>query len=223
MNFTGRLSDVATLAHELGHGVHFALAGRRQSMLNYYPTTPMAETASVFGEMCLTRNLLAAERDPAVRRQLLAARIEDALGTIHRQVCFTRYELAAHARRAEGMVPTTELGALWSRELARFYGDAVERSPRDAWGWAGIPHLVHYRFYCYSYAFGQLLVFALYRQWDRDGAAFVPRYLELLASGGSDAPARLLAGVGIDVTDPDFWRRGLEVVTAMVEDFRALV
>jgi oligoendopeptidase F len=223
LNYNGRLSDVSTLAHELGHGVHFALAGQRQSLLNYWPTTPMAETASVFGEMCLTRNLLATESDPAVRRQLLAARIEDALGTVHRQVCFTRYELEAHARRAKGVIPAQELCALWSRESERFYGDAVERSPRDAWGWAGIPHLIHYRFYCYSYAFGQLLVFALYRQWERDGAAFVPRYLELLAGGGHDAPAAMLARVGIDVTDPDFWRRGLEVVTGMVEDFRKVV
>ena len=223
LNYNGRLSDVSTLAHELGHGVHFALAGRRQSLLNYWPTTPMAETASVFGEMCLARNLLAAERDPAVRRQLLAARIEDALGTVHRQVCFTRYELEAHARRAAGVVPAQELCALWSKELGRFYGDAVERSPRDAWGWAGIPHLIHYRFYCYSYAFGQLLVFALYRQWERDGAAFVPRYVELLESGGRDAPARLLARAGVDIADPTFWRRGLEVITGMVEDFRAAV
>ena len=223
LNYNGRLNDVMTLAHELGHGVHFALAGAKQSLLNYWPTTPMAETASVFGEMMLAKNLLATERDPAVRRQLLAARIEDALGTVHRQVCFTRYEMNAHARRAAGVVPATELCALWSREAERFYGDAVSRGAHDAWGWAGIPHLVHYRFYCYSYAFGQLLVFALYRLWERDGQPFIPRYLELLASGGCDSPERLLARVGIDVTDPDFWRRGLEVVTGMVEDFRALV
>lgn len=223
MNYNGRLSDVMTLAHELGHGVHFALAGERQSLLNYWPTTPMAETASVFGEMMLARNLLERETDPAVRRQLLASRIEDALGTIHRQVCFTRYEMNAHAKRAEAVIPAQGLCGLWSRELERFYGDAIERSPLDAWGWAGIPHLIHYRFYCYSYAFGQLLVFALYSQWERDGQSFVPRYLELLASGGCDTPQRLLANIGIDITDPDFWRRGLEVVTRMVEDFRKTV
>ncbi len=223
MNYNGRLADVMTLAHELGHGVHFALAGERQNLLNYWPTTPMAETASVFGEMMLARNLLEREKDPAVRRQLLASRIEDALGTIHRQVCFTRYEMNAHARRAESVVPARALCDLWSSELGRFYGDAVERGPHDAWGWAGIPHLIHYRFYCYSYAFGQLLVFALYRQWERDGQGFVPRYLELLASGGCDTPQRLLANIGIDITDPGFWRRGLEVVTRMVEEFRAVV
>lgn len=221
MNFTGRLPDAMTLAHELGHGVHFALAGEKQTLLNYWPTTPMAETASVFGEMMLARNLLDQERDPGVRRQLLASRIEDALGTVHRQVAFTRYEMNAHDRRARGVVPASELSGLWSMEMGRLYGDAVERGPQDHWGWAGVPHLVHYRFYCYSYAFGQLLVFALYRQWEEDGVAFVPRYRELLASGGRDAPTRLLGRVGIDVTDPDFWRRGLEVVTRMVEEFGA--
>ncbi len=223
MNYNGRLSDVMTLAHELGHGVHFALAGERQRLLNYWPTTPMAETASVFGEMMVARNLLAGETDPAVRRQLLASRIEDALGTIHRQVCFTRYEMNAHARRADAVMPAATLCDLWSSELARFYGDSVERGPHDVWGWAGIPHLVHYRFYCYSYAFGQLLVFALYAQFERDGQPFVPRYLELLASGGCDTPQKLLANIGIDITDPDFWRRGLEVVTRMVDEFRAVV
>ena len=129
----------------------------------------------------------------------------------------------AHARRADGMIPASELCALWSTELGRFYGDAVERGAHDAWGWAGIPHLIHYRFYCYSYAFGQLLVFALYDLWERDSDAFVPRYLELLASGGCDSPQKLLAAMGLDIADPTFWRRGLAVVTRMVDEFRALV
>lgn len=221
VNFHGRQRDVFTLAHELGHGVHFSLAGERQSLLNYWPTSPMAETASVFGEMVLTRKLLSSETDPARRRVLLASRIEEAMGTIHRQVAFTRYEMNAHDRRAKGVVPATELCALWGAELDHLYGDSVARGPRDGWGWAGIPHLIHYRFYCYSYAFGQLLVFALYRLWEQDGAAFVPRYRALLEGGGSDTPHALLARVGIDITDPAFWRRGLEVVTAMVEEFRA--
>ncbi len=223
LNYTGNLHDVLTLAHELGHGVHFVLAGRRQSLVNYWPTTPMAETASVFAEMVLTRDLLSSERDPAVRRQLLATRIEEALGTIHRQVCFTRYEIRAHARRAEGVVPAAGFSDLWAREHDRLYGTAVERTPGDAWGWAAIPHLVHYRFYCYAYAFGQLLVFSLYRAWEENPSIFVPRYLDLLASGGSESPAVILSRVGIDITDPTFWARGLEVVTRMVEDFRSEV
>jgi oligoendopeptidase F len=219
VNFQGRLRDVFTLAHELGHGVHFALAAEKQSLLNYWPTSPMAETASVFGEMLLTRRLLGAVQDRATRRQLLAARIEEALGTIHRQVAFTRYERNAHDERARAVLTTERLCELWSAETGRLYGDAVARGPLDVWGWAGIPHLLHYRFYCYSYAFGQLLVFALYERWQREGDAFVPRYLELLAGGGGDTPVALLKPLGIDLTDPDFWRGGLEVVTRMVDEF----
>lgn len=221
VNFHGRLRDVYTLAHELGHGVHFTLAGKAQRLLNYWPTSPMAETASVFGEMVLTRRLLARETDPDVRRQLLAARIEEALGTIHRQVAFTRYELNAHLARARANLSTDDLSALWSAESERLYGDAVQRGALDRWGWVGIPHLVHYRFYCYSYAFGQLLVFALYRLWEQEGEAFVPKYKRLLASGGCDTPASLLAALGIDITDPSFWARGLDVVTEMVDAFVA--
>jgi oligoendopeptidase F len=219
-NYTGRLDDVSTVAHELGHGVHFVLAGRRQTPLNYWPTTPMAETASVFGEMVLVRNLLAAERDPAARRQLLASRIEDSIATIFRQVAYTRYELNAHQRRSQGVVPADDYGALWIAEMKRLYGNAVAQGPHDRWGWITIPHLVHHRFYCYSYAFGQLLVYALYRQWEQQGTAFVPRYLALLEAGGSDDPARLAERAGCNIADPAFWRQGLDIFARMVEEFK---
>jgi oligoendopeptidase F len=134
-------------------------------------------------------------------------------------VAFTRYERNAHDERARAVLTTERLCELWSAETGRLYGDAVARGPQDVWGWAGIPHLLHYRFYCYSYAFGQLLVFALYERWQREGDAFVPRYLELLAGGGGDTPVALLKPLGIDLTDPDFWRGGLEVVTRMVDEF----
>lgn len=220
VNHHGRMRDVFTLAHELGHGVHFALAGE-QSLLNYWPTSPMAETASVFGELVLGRNLLAHESDPAARKAMRAARVEEALGTIHRQVSFTRYELRTHEARAAGVVPVEEISAIWTGEMDRLYGDSVRRTERDRFGWGAIPHLVHYRFYCYSYAFGQLLVFALYDLWEREGAAFVPKYLRLLASGGRDRPEVLLAELGLDVRDPAFWSRGLAVVTRMVDDLTA--
>ncbi len=221
VNYHGRPRDVSTLAHELGHGVHFARAGEAQRLLNYWPTSPMAETASVFAEMVLTRALLDRAPDPAVRRRILAGRIEEALGTIHRQVAFTRYELEAHRARARGHVSSEALCALWSNELDRLYGTAVTRLPLDRWGWAGVPHLVHYRFYCYSYAFGQLLVFALYGLWERDPEGFVPRYETLLARGGADTPEALLRELGVDITDPGFWAEGLAVVTRMVQELQA--
>jgi oligoendopeptidase F len=218
-NYTGRLDDVSTVAHELGHGVHFVLAGRKQSPLNYWPTTPMAETASVFGEMVLTRNLLEHERDQATRRQLLASRIEDSIATIFRQVAYTRYELNAHLRRDAGVAPPDDYCGLWATEMKRLYGDAVAQAPIDAWGWITIPHIVHHRFYCYSYAFGQLLVYALYRQWEREGQAFVPRYIALLEAGGSEEPERLAQHAGLSIADPAFWRQGLDIFARMVEEF----
>lgn len=223
VNFTGRVEDVATLAHELGHGVHFSLAGQRQSLLRFYPTTPMAETASVFGEIVLIKRLLGKERDPVLRRQLLASRIEDSLATVMRQVMYTRWEQRAHDRRAAGVVPAAEYCDLWEAELERLYGDAARRGPLDRWGWITIPHLVQYRFYCYSYALGQLLVFALYQLWEQEGERFVPRYLDLLAAGGSDEPQKLLARAGVDLSDPGFWKRGVDVIRDMVEAFRAEV
>src|SRR5205085_7119491 len=136
---------------------HFSLAGR-QTLLNFGPTTPMAETASVFGEIVLGRRLLDVEKDPAIRRSLLAMRIEDILATVFRQVMYTRWEQEAHARRRAEVITADEYGALWRAQLGRLYGDAVRLSDLDRWGWIGIPHFVHSRFYCYSYAFGQLLV-----------------------------------------------------------------
>ena len=217
-NYNERVDDVATVAHELGHAIHFTLAGK-QSLLNYGPTTPMAETASVFGEIVLARRLLDAEQDPVARRALLATRIEDILATVFRQVMYTRWEQAAHARRAEGVATAEDYGALWRREVGRLYGDAVALSDLDHWGWIGIPHFIHSRFYCYSYAFGQLLVLALYRRYTEEGDAFVPRYLDLLAGGGSGTPEELLARVGIDVHAPGFWQQGLDTLADLVSDF----
>ncbi len=222
-NYNDRIDDVSTVAHELGHAVHFSLAGEKQSLLNYGPTTPMAETASVFGEIVLARRLLLEERDPAVRRSLLANRIEDVIATVFRQVMYTRWELSAHARRAEGVVPADEYGAMWRAQLDRLYGDAVRPGELDRWGYIGIPHFIHSRFYCYSYAYGQLLVLALYRRYLDEGDRFVPRYLELLGGGGSGTPEELLARVGIDLREPGFWQRGFDALRDLIEEFRAVV
>lgn len=220
-NYNERLEDVSTVAHELGHAIHFSLASR-QTLLNYGPTTPMAETASVFGEIVLMRRLIQEEKDPVARRSLLAARIEDVLATVFRQVMYTRWEQEAHARRAEGVLTADEYGALWRGQLERLYGDVVRLGALDAWGWIGIPHFIHSRFYCYSYAFGQLLVLALYRRYQEEGDRFVPRYLELLSSGGSGTPEELLGRVGIDIAQPRFWQEGFEMVEELVREFEAV-
>lgn len=219
MNFTGRLEDVFTLAHELGHGVHFYLA-RAQTPLNFSPTTPMAEVASVFGELLLAKLLQDQETDPLMRREILSGMIEDAIATIFRQVMYTRWEQRAHGRRAAGVTTAEEYSALWMEENARLYGDAVAFDPLDRWGWITIPHFVQYRFYCYSYAFGHLLTFALYRKHLEEGDIFTARYLELLASGGKDSPERLLSTVGLDPLEPGFWERGFQVLEELLAEFK---
>jgi oligoendopeptidase F len=221
-NYTGNLRDVMTVAHELGHGVHQYLARERGLFEQDTPLTT-AETASVFGEMLVFRRLLREESDPKRRLALLCGKLEDAFATVFRQVAMTRFEESLHAaRRAEGELPLARINALWMEANRPMFGDSVELGDDYAWWWLYIPHFVHSPFYCYAYAFGELLVLALLRRYDRDGAAFVPRYLELLAAGGSDTPERLLARIGLDVGDPAFWDGGLALLEEMVAEAETL-
>jgi oligoendopeptidase F len=212
MNYTGNLRDVMTLAHELGHGVHQYLARERGLFQQDTPLTT-AETASVFGEMLVFRRLLREERDPAVRLGLLCGKIEDAFATVFRQVVMTRFEEALHAaRRSEGELPLERINALWMAANRPMFGDAVTLRDEYAWWWLYIPHFVHSPFYCYAYAFGELLVLALVRRYDEEGPAFAPRYLEMLAAGGSESPREVVARTGLDIADPGFWARGLSLL-----------
>ncbi len=222
LNYTGNLRDVMTVAHELGHGVHQYLA-REQGLFEQDTPLTTAETASVFGEMLVFRRLLKEETDPRVRLSLLCGKIEDAFATVFRQVVMTRFEEKLHdARRKEGELPTSRIDALWLEANAPMHGDAVELTENYACWWLYIPHFVHSPFYCYAYAFGELLVLALIRRYDEEGEAFVPRYLDLLRSGGSDTPPALLDRVGLDITDPAFWKGGLSLLREMVDEAEAL-
>jgi oligoendopeptidase F len=222
LNYTGTLRDVMTVAHELGHGVHQSLA-REQGLFEQDTPLTLAETASVFGEMLVFRRLLKEESDPKTRLALLCGKLEDAFATVFRQVVMTRFEEKLHAaRRSEGELPIERINALWLEANAPMHGDAVKLSDDYAWWWLYIPHFVHSPFYCYAYAFGELLVLALLRRHDEEGAPFVPRYLALLRAGGSAAPAALLAKLGLDVTDPRFWDGGLAVLEEMVGEAERL-
>jgi oligoendopeptidase F len=221
-NYTGNPGEVMTLAHELGHGVHQYLARERGLFEQDTPLTT-AETASVFGEMLVFRRLLREESDPKRRLALLCEKLEGAFATVFRQVAMTRFEESLHAaRRAEGELPIERVNALWMDANLPMFGDSVELTPDYAWWWLYIPHFVHSPFYCYAYAFGELLVLALLRRYDEEGDAFVPRYLELLAAGGSDTPERLLARMGLDVADPKFWDGGLALLEEMVAEAERL-
>jgi oligoendopeptidase F len=217
LNYTGNLRDVMTVAHELGHGVHQSLAARQGLFEQDTPLTT-AETASVFGEMLVFRRLMREERDPRVRLALLCGKLEDAFATVFRQVAMTRFEQALHAaRREEGELPLERVNELWMAANRPMFGDSVALSDDYAWWWLYIPHFVHSPFYCYAYAFGELLVLALLRRYDEEGAAFVPRYLALLEAGGSDTPERLLAAIGLDIADPAFWNGGLDLLEELLE------
>ena len=222
LSYLGHARDVQTLAHELGHGVHQYLA-RERGYLQADAAITMAETASVFGEMLVFERLRRLEQAPRARLALLCAFIEEAFGTVFRQVALTRFEQRLHdVRRREGELSSDRIAALWYEVNAALYGDSVVLTDDYRWWWAYIPHFIHSPFYCYAYGFGELLVLALYELYRARGAAFVPQYLDLLAAGGSDAPAALLVRLGVDVQQPSFWGRGLGVLRRLVEEAQAL-
>ena len=222
LNYTGNLRDVSTIAHEVGHGIHFMLA-QRQTMLNYHPPLPLAETASVFGEMLLTRQLLQHETDPAVKRSLLCAKIEDIIATTFRQNVLTRFEEKMHLERKNGLLTTSELCDIWWQENAKLYGDSVEMIEPYRFGWSYISHFIHARFYCYSYTCAELLVLSLYQRYLKERESFIPIYREILADGGSKSPADTLAPAGIVMSDPAFWQDGYDLLGDLIEELKGLL
>lgn len=220
VNYDGKVRDVATLAHELGHAVHSMLAEGHSSLVQS-ATLPLAETASVFAEMLVTDRLLAAESDPLARRELLVASLDDVYATVLRQAYFVRFEVAAHRAILAGR-SLDDLNAMYMDNLAEQFADSVELAPEFQYEWLSIPHIFHTPFYCYAYSFGQLLVLALYRRYQEEGDAFKPGYLKLLAYGGAARPETILAEAGIDIADPDFWRGGFKVIEDRLDELEAL-
>jgi oligoendopeptidase F len=222
LNYLGHSRDVMTLAHELGHGVHQYLA-RPRGYLQADTALTMAETASVFGEMLVFERLRREQHTPRARLALLCSFIEDVFGTVFRQIALTRFEQRLHAgRRQDGELSSERLAEYWIEVNAALYGDSVVLTDDYRWWWAYIPHFIHSPFYCYAYGFGELLVLALYELYREKGGPFVAQYLDLLAAGGSEAPAVLLARLGVDVRDPAFWERGLQVIRRLVDEAASL-
>ncbi len=222
MNFTDKLRDVMTLAHELGHGVHQYLS-RGVGYLQCDTPLTTAEMASVFGEMLTFQRLQQRYPDPRIRLAMLCGKIEDSFATVFRQVVLTRFEQSLHrARHERGELTTEQINELWLSANRPMHGEVVRLTAGYGWWWSYIGHFVHVPFYCYAYAFGELLVLALVQKYKQEGSAFVPRYLELLSSGGSDAPHVLLAKLGVDVTDPRFWELGLRLLDDMVTEAEGL-
>ena len=217
LNYTFRRRDVLTLAHELGHGVHFALAAGQGIFHQATPLT-LAETASVFGETIVFGRLLAEDNAPASRLALLAENLEDTIATVFRQVAMNRFEALVHtARREQGELSVERIGELWSESQSEFFGDSVELTEGYLSWWSYIPHFISTPGYVYAYAYGQLLALSVYERYEQLGDEMVPSYLELLAAGGSRAPEELGRIVGVDLADPGFWDAGLDLVQRQLE------
>jgi oligoendopeptidase F len=218
LNYTSRRRDVLTLAHELGHGVHFALAARQGIFHQGTPLT-LAETASVFGETVVFGRLLDADAAPDSRLALLAENLEDTIATVFRQVAMNRFEDLVHtARREQGELSVERFGELWAESQAEMLGDSVELTDGYRSWWSYIPHFIGSPGYVYAYAYGQLLALSVYERYELAGAELVPQYLELLAAGGSRSPEELGRIVGIDLADPGFWEAGLNLVERQLKD-----
>ncbi|WP_439115965.1 M3 family oligoendopeptidase [Ilumatobacter sp.] len=212
LNWTGTSRDVATLAHELGHGAHFQLA-REQGIFHQSTPLTVAETASVFGETVTSSRLLATLDDPTERFALLASTLEDSIATVFRQVAMNRFEDSCHtARRNDGELSVEQFGELWAQSQHDMLGDSVEVTEGYRSWWSYVPHFMGTPGYVYAYAYGQLLALSVYARYVEEGDAFVPAYLDLLRAGGSRSPEELGKIVRCDLADPNFWANGIKIV-----------
>ncbi len=219
LNYHGKTRDVMTLAHELGHGVHQVLAGPQGTLMSHTPLT-LAETASVFGEMLTFRSLLDTA-SPARRRIMLAAKTEDMLNTVVRQVAFYQFETLLHDERRSGELLPERIGELWMQVQTESLGPAFEFTPEYNVFWSYVPHFIHSPFYVYAYAFGDCLVNALYSVFQSGHPGFQAKYLEMLKAGGTKRHKELLAPFGLDASDPAFWNKGLDVISGFIDELEA--
>jgi len=215
LNYQGKADDVATMAHELGHALHSMMA-EEHTAFTQHACLPLAETASTFGEMMLTDRLLEQETDEDVKRDILFRQIDDAFATIIRQIYFALFERQAHDMVINN-ASIDELSDAYLENLKEEFGESVELSDEFRWEWVSIPHIYSTPFYVYAYAFGQLLVFALYKQYKIEGETFKPKYKQILSAGGSIAPVQLLSEAGIDISQAAFWQGGFDVIDEMVK------
>jgi len=221
LNYQGKPRDVMTLAHELGHGVHQVLANVQGPLMAPTPLT-LAETASVFGEMLTFQKLLDNAPSKRERKALLAAKVEDMLNTVVRQIAFYSFELKVHTERREGELTSERLGEIWMEVQRESLGPAIELKPEYEAFWSYIPHFIHAPFYVYAYAFGDCLVNSLYAVYEKADAGFAERYLDMLAAGGTKHHKELLKPFGLDASEPHFWSMGLKVIEGLIDELEAM-
>ncbi len=221
VNYQGKPRDVMTLAHELGHGVHQVLAAPNGALMAPTPLT-LAETASVFGEMLTFRRLLDGTQDPRQRKAMLAAKVEDMINTVVRQIAFYSFERKVHESRKSGELTAEALCELWMSVQAESLGPAIRLGPGYEPFWCYIPHFIHSPFYVYAYAFGDCLVNSLYGVYRNAAEGFQARYFALLSAGGTKHHAELLAPFGLDARDPAFWQIGLTMIEGMIIELEGM-
>jgi oligoendopeptidase F len=221
LNYQGKVRDVMTLAHELGHGVHQLLANRQGYLMADTPLT-LAETASVFGEMLTFRSLLARETDLSRRKIMLASKVEDMLNTVIRQIAFLTFEQKVHDKRQESELTPDQLAEIWLEVQRESLGPALRLDDVYRYYWSYIPHFIHTPFYVYAYAFGDCLVNSLYSVYEDAHQGFAERYLEMLRAGGTLRHRELLAPFGLDAVDPAFWTKGLSVIAGFIDELERL-
>ncbi len=221
LNYLGKTRDVMTLAHELGHGIHQVLAGPQGALLSDTPLT-LAETASVFGEMLTFQSLLSKEQDSKRRKIIMAAKVEDMLNTVVRQVGFYDFETQVHAARKNGELSADDIGDIWMAVQKESLGDAIKFDDDYRNFWCYIPHFIHSPFYVYAYAFGDCLVNSLYANYQNNPDGFQEKYIHMLRAGGSLRHKELLKPFGLDASKPDFWETGLMMISDLIDEIEKL-
>ena len=220
LNHLNKLKDLFTMMHEFGHGIH-SVSAKDQTQFTFHSPIPLAETASIFGEMLLAQRMLKECSDDE-KIAILIELLDDKYGSIIRQAYFTFFEIEAHDKIAKGAT-NEDLNKLWMKTLTDQFGDGVSVPEVFKHEWKYIPHIHHTPFYCYGYAFGNLLVLALYKMYEEQGKDFVPKYMKILSTGGSESPTKILNEIGIDITQESFWQQGFDIIKEEVEMLKSLV
>ena len=218
VNYAGKMRDVMTVAHELGHGIHQYLS-RKQGYFQADTPLTTAETASVFAEMLVFHKLMESQSNKKIKLALMCGKLEDIFATVFRQVVLTNFEEKLHTSRRElGELPKEKINEIWMETNREMYGKSVELTDNYKTWWMYIPHFIHSPFYCYAYSFGELLVLSLYNKYLEVGRPFVPKYIDMLSSGGNDKPENIVGKTGVNIKDPQFWQGGFDLLSNMVNE-----
>lgn len=220
LSYTKDWRNVSTLAHELGHAIHFMLSSKRNSIFHIHAALPIAETASIFSELLLIEKMK--KEKPHLRKQLLFSQLDDAYATISRQLEFIAFEVKAHDLIQKESLSSDELNKVYLEMLKEHFGDSVDVPNCFESEWSYIPHIFQSPFYCYAYGFGNLLSFAVYAKYKQHGKEFGKKLIKMLEDGGSKSPKELVRELGFDINSEEFWQSGFNVVKDMIKELESL-